>query len=79
MLNSRFERVAVGAGVALSAGVAKEVYDEIEYGGASYKDLAFDVAGAAVGVVAAWLIDLAVDDRNPEVAPPQAGLLSIRF
>lgn len=69
------QRLAVGGAVALSAGLAKGVYDEIDYGGASYKDLVFDVAGVAVGVVAAWLIDSATkDDSRTPVAANGHGL-----
>lgn len=42
------------AGVA--AGAAKEVLDEITYGGADWKDFAFTVLGAAFGSVTAALI-----------------------
>lgn len=79
VLDSRLPRVAVGAGVGLTAGVAKEVYDELDYGGASYKDLVFDVAGVAVGVVAAWLIDLAIDDEHHGRVTTSGAQLSIRF
>lgn len=79
VLDSRLSRVAVGAGIGLTAGVAKEVYDELDYGGASYKDLAFDVAGVAVGVVAAWLIDLAIERDQRERVKTSGTQLLIRF
>jgi uncharacterized protein YfiM (DUF2279 family) len=78
-LHSRVQRIAVGTGVALGAGVAKEVYDELNYGGASYKDLVFDVAGVAVGVLTAWLIDLTVDDRRTDTISSREGMFSVRF
>jgi putative lipoprotein len=53
-------RVGVGAGFALSLGIAKELYDATGAGDASWRDFAWDVLGTGVGVLAAWLVDLAV-------------------
>jgi putative lipoprotein len=50
-------RLAVGAGVALTAGIAKELLDLTGLGRPSWKDLAWDVAGTAVGLVLSWLLD----------------------
>lgn len=50
-------RLGVGAGVALSAGIAKEVYDKYSGGDASLRDLTWDVVGTATGLVLSWLID----------------------
>jgi putative lipoprotein len=50
-------RVLVGAGVALSAGIAKELYDHHEGTGFSWRDLAWDAAGTATGTLVAWLVD----------------------
>ena len=33
-----------------AAGIGKEIYDEVDYGGASVKDLAFDAIGCFVGI-----------------------------
>jgi putative lipoprotein len=53
-------RAAVGASLALSAGVAKEIWDAREGGGdPSWKDLAWDAIGTAVGVGVALLVDRA--------------------
>lgn len=41
-------RYALGACTAV--GLAKEVYDQLDYGGASIGDLAYDVVGCAIGV-----------------------------
>jgi len=79
VLEERWQRASVGAGVALTAGVAKEVYDEFDYGGASYKDLVFDVAGTLVGVTAAWLIDLALDDDVSTSTSSNSAGLTISF
>jgi len=54
-------RLAAGAGVAIAAGAAKEVYDKYAGGDASMRDLTWDVVGAATGSIvssfASWLID----------------------
>ena len=50
-------RLAVGAGFALSLGIAKEVYDATGAGDPSWRDLAWDVLGTGVGVLSAWLVD----------------------
>ncbi len=50
-------RSSVGAGLALAAGGAKEVYDRYAGGDASLRDFTWDVVGAATGTVLSWLID----------------------
>ncbi|WP_193347759.1 hypothetical protein [Corallococcus soli] len=50
-------RALTGAGVGLGVGVAKEVYDRARGGAFSMKDLAWDAAGTATGLVAAFLVD----------------------
>jgi len=50
-------RVATGVGIALGAGVAKEVADLTGAGHASWRDLAWDVAGTAVGLGLAFGAD----------------------
>lgn len=42
----------------MAVGVAKEVYDEIDYGGFSEKDLVADLLGCGVGVVVNEVTDL---------------------
>ena len=56
-LDERWQRAAVGAGFALSLGAAKEVHDASSGGDASAKDLTWDVAGTAVGIGLALLVD----------------------
>ena len=50
-------RMAAGAGLAVAAGAAKEVYDRYYGGDASLRDLTWDVVGAATGTVVSWLVD----------------------
>jgi len=59
-LDERWQRATVGAGFALTLGVSKELYDATGRGDASAKDLTWDVAGAAVGVALALLVDFVV-------------------
>jgi uncharacterized protein YfiM (DUF2279 family) len=53
-------RVAVGAAVALGAGVAKETLDAAGFGTPSWRDLAWDVLGATVGLGLSVALDLVV-------------------
>lgn len=50
-------RLATGAVVALSAGVAKELMDRRGGGDPSWRDFSWDVIGTATGLAVAWLID----------------------
>ena len=61
-------RLAVGAGFALSLGIAKEVYDATGAGDPSWRDLTWDVLGTGVGVLSAWLVDRLV----PSLEAPRA-------
>lgn len=64
-------RIAVGAGLALTAGIGKELLDLAVFGRASWKDLAWDVAGTAVGVVLSWLVDVfIISPLVAKSAPP---------
>ena len=50
-------RLATGAGIALGAGIAKEVADLAGAGHASWRDLAWDVVGTGAGLLLAWGAD----------------------
>ncbi len=50
-------RLAVGAGLALGAGLGKEGLDLFTAGDASRRDLAWDLAGTASGLLLAWAAD----------------------
>jgi putative lipoprotein len=50
-------RLGTGTGLAIAAGLGKEVYDMYAGGDASVRDLTWDVVGAATGTVVSWLID----------------------
>ncbi len=55
--DDRRVRVGVGSAVALAAGAGKEVWDAAGHGDPSARDLVWDVAGTATGVLVAWTID----------------------
>lgn len=59
--------LAVGAAVALGAGIGKELLDLAGMGHPSWRDLAWDVAGTGVGLLLAWAIHSAVtpDEGRP--------------
>jgi putative lipoprotein len=52
-----WKRATLGAGLALTAGAAKEAWDATGRGDASWKDATWDVLGTAVGVALSILID----------------------
>lgn len=49
-----------GAGFSLTLGVGKEVFDHLSGRRFSMRDLAWDVAGTAVGLVVAWAVDVLI-------------------
>ncbi len=62
-----------GAGLALGLGVGKELVDHLSGRRFSMRDLAWDVAGTAVGLVVAWAVDTLIV-RPLLHAPPGRGL-----
>jgi putative lipoprotein len=77
-------RWIAGAGLGLTAGVAKELWDLAGHGDPSWRDLTWDVVGTASGLAVAAAIDWAlgrlhptrpvaphvlVDDSQPEPSP----------
>ncbi len=79
VFDKRWQRAGAGATVALTAGGAKELYDLAGYGDPSYKDLVFDVAGTALGVIAAYLIDLATSSDRTHGDAPATKPAALRF
>jgi putative lipoprotein len=68
----RWKAFAVGGGAALAAGALKEGYDATGSGDPSWKDFAWDVLGAAVGLAIAWGIDASLHGGP---APPLSSRL----
>jgi len=59
-------RLLVGGGLSLGVGAAKELIDLAGFGHPSWKDFAWDVVGAATGLLIAWLVDhLVATWRSP--------------
>lgn len=67
---TRPPRFVFGVSLALAAGVGKELYDLAGYGDPSWRDLAWDALGAGVGVLVAWLIDLALEQPSGATRSP---------
>jgi putative lipoprotein len=64
-------RLAVGGGLALTAGVSKELWDLSGRGDASFRDLTWDVLGTATGLALAAAIDWSIAKlRGPRVSAP---------
>lgn len=72
VFEERTSALALGGGLALSAGVGKELYDATGHGMASERDLVWDVAGTVTGLGVAWLFDLLVRGDLDESQEPAA-------
>lgn len=62
------ERLAIGSGVALTAGITKELIDLSGAGDPSWRDLTWDLIGTVVGVSIAFSIDFAIRGADPAPA-----------
>jgi putative lipoprotein len=60
LTENRAVRAGAGAALAVGAGVAKELWDLDGQGDASWRDLGWDLIGAATGVLVAAGVDWAV-------------------
>ena len=60
LTENRPTRVGAGAALAVSAGVAKELWDLDGHGDASWRDLSWDLIGAATGLLVSVGVDWAV-------------------
>ena len=77
LVDARWKALAIGGGVALVAGAAKELADAtgLVHGDPSWKDFAWDAIGAVAGLALAWSVDLllgGVDPSHPALAAPNA-------
>ncbi len=61
LTDDRGWRVAGALSLSLGLGVTKELADLAGAGDPSWRDLAWDVAGAALGALTGWLIDRWLD------------------
>jgi uncharacterized protein YfiM (DUF2279 family) len=78
VLERPWQRAVAGATFALSAGIAKELWDLSGHGDPSWKDLAWDGIGTGVGVGLALGVDLLLFRRRGDAAPSRVALV-IRF
>jgi len=74
-LDASWQRAAVGGAAVLGAGLAKEGWDALGHGDPSTADLAWDLAGGAVGVGLALAVDLLVRGPRPRSSPPRSARL----
>lgn len=75
LFDERAPRIVLGASVALTLGIAKELADLAGAGDPSWRDIFWDVVGTATGVLLAWVVDLVAgggDDREPVTGAPTA-------
>lgn len=75
-LERPWQRAAAGAGFSLTLGAGKELYDLSGHGDPSWKDFTWDVAGTAVGVGIALLVDAVIS--SPHGAGPASARSAIR-
>lgn len=73
------ERALAGAAFALSAGVAKELFDLAGGGDPSWRDLAWDGIGTAVGVGIALSLDVWLLQPERGAARRSTARLAVRF
>jgi putative lipoprotein len=76
LVDARWKALAIGGGVAVAAGAAKELVDAtgIFGGDPSWKDFTWDVVGAVAGLALAWGVDLllgGVDHAHPALGEPR--------
>ncbi|MBU8898160.1 hypothetical protein DRW03_26160 [Corallococcus sp. H22C18031201] len=72
-------RWLTGAGAGLGAGVGKELYDLARGKTFSLKDLAWDTAGTATGLLASFLVDQVVTALSRPAEPARApGVVAVR-
>lgn len=70
LFDSPGARALTGVGLGLGVGLGKEVYDRARGSVFSVKDLAWDAAGTATGLLAAFLVDRFITEVF--LAPPRA-------
>jgi putative lipoprotein len=71
----RLPAVALGGGLALGLGAAKEGWDALGHGDPSWKDFTWDAIGAVCGLAVAYAVDWAVRGGAP---PPVIATSSTR-
>lgn len=71
-------RLLAGGVFALTLGVVKELADLAGLGQPSFKDLAWDAIGTALGLVVTWAVDVLFFSPAPAARSPEPGARSLR-
>jgi putative lipoprotein len=72
--HARWQGLAIGAGITLAVGAAKEGWDALGHGDPSWRDFTWDAIGTACGLGLAWGVDLlvrGVDEEHPLFRAPE--------
>lgn len=79
VLERPWQRALAGGSFSLALGAGKELYDLSGHGDPSWRDFTWDVAGTAVGLGIALLVDAALASNSRKTGPPQTAQMAIRF
>jgi putative lipoprotein len=74
VLDRPWQRAIAGSTFSLTLGAAKELYDLSGHGDPSWKDFTWDVAGTAVGIGIALLVDAALSSGKKNGDGSHAGV-----
>jgi putative lipoprotein len=77
LLDAPWQRALAGGAFSLSLGAGKELYDLSGHGDPSWKDFTWDVAGTAVGLGIALLVDAAISSRRTD--SPRTARMAFTF
>jgi len=77
VLDHPWQRAIAGATFSLTLGAAKELYDLSGHGDPSWKDFTWDVAGTAVGIGIALIVDAALSSGKSSA--PHVGLTPMKI
>jgi putative lipoprotein len=79
VLDRPWQRALAGGSFSLALGAGKELYDLSGHGDPSWRDFTWDVAGTAVGLGIALLVDAALASDSRKTGPPGTAQMAIRF
>jgi len=74
-----WQRAVGGAALSLLAGVGKELWDLAGHGTPSWKDLAWDGMGTAVGIGGALAVDVLILPEPRAESPRAQAIIKLRF
>ena len=79
VLERPWQRALAGGTFSLALGAGKELYDLSGHGDPSWRDFTWDVAGTAVGLGIALLVDAALASDSRKTGPSRTAQMAIRF